>query len=386
MAKQLCCACPVKSICILLLLLCFIECLGNTTCQDKQPSGPRGRTFTSKVNCSELIDCKEDLLNSSLVTQAVPVFYCLIFIIGIPANGLAIWVLITKIKKLPGTIFLINLAFSDLLLILVLPFKIMYYFQGNDWRLSESMCSIVTAFFYGNMYSSILFLMIISMDRYFALVHPFQAKGFRRKRFAVAICMGAWLVIALAMIPLITFKQAYSCKSKVRTICHDILPENTVSFLRNYFICLVSLGFILPSIVIAVCYSLVLYSLRQSRSPCHRAVKVIVILLLLFLFCFLPSNVALLVHYSQSINKDIAYYWYIICLALSTCNSCLDPFIYYYVSDDFREKMMDSFRHYRTGASLEQSGSASQELVQSKSTSQMSAQASHNTTIQRPVV
>lgn len=56
---------------------------------------------------------------------------------------------------------------------------------------------------------------------------------------------------------------------------------------------------------------------------------------------FTPSNVLLVLHYSNPSPEAWGnlYGAYVPSLALSTLNSCVDPFIYYYVSHEFREKV-----------------------------------------------
>ena len=72
----------------------------------------------------------------------------------------------------------------------------------------------------------------------------------------------------------------------------------------------------------------------------------IVTVLVTFLVCFVPSNVMLVVHYSllkdAVVNNGYAFYLTTLCLA--SLNSCLDPFIFYYVSEDFREHVKNTLQ------------------------------------------
>ncbi|XP_078061015.1 proteinase-activated receptor 4-like [Mustelus asterias] len=160
-------------------------------CQLKEDTqGFIGRSFPiyNTGSKNELPESAKSQLTNSVATAIIPAIYSIILLVGIMANGMALFVLTTKVQRLPSTIFLINLATADLLLTLVLPFKISYHLLGNDWLFGEGLCRTVTAFFYGNMYCSILLLTFISIDRYFALVHPFLSKRFRDNRFAVCCC------------------------------------------------------------------------------------------------------------------------------------------------------------------------------------------------------
>lgn len=299
---------------------------------------PKVRSFPlyKDGNNTFLNDSTKEHLNSSITTVVIPVISSIVLIIGLPANGLALWVLATKVQRMPSTIFLMNLATADLLLILALPFKIHYHFQGNNWVFGEALCRTMTAFFYGNMYCSILLLTIISIDRYFALVHPFYSKGFRDNRFAVVTCVTIWFLVGLSTIPFLWKKQVHWLKNLNITTCHDVLPEDVAS--DYYFVCLIAFGFLIPFLITIFCNVSVIRALAVSAGPFGLAVRNMTLVMIVFVVCFAPSNIILLIHHSGSTYRYL-YHYYMICLMLCTLNNCIDPFIYYYLSDDFRSKV-----------------------------------------------
>ncbi|XP_074161887.1 proteinase-activated receptor 4 [Sminthopsis crassicaudata] len=284
-----------------------------------------------------------EYLFSWVSTTLVPSLYTLVFLVGLPANGLALWVLATKIQRLPSTIFLMNLAVADLLLVLVLPFNISYYFLGHHWVFEEGLCRLVTAFFYGNMYCSMLLLACISLDRYLAIVHPFFSRSVRSPTFAACLCAIVWFGAASLTLPLAIQRQSYPLHgSSGHVLCHDVLPQDEqASHFLNIFVCLVVLGFFLPLLVILFCYGSVIYALVASGERYSYAVKLTVLVLVSAVTLFTPSNILLLIHYSDPRANGFGnlYFWYIPSLAISTLNSCVDPVIYYYVSEEFRDKV-----------------------------------------------
>ncbi|XP_072100368.1 proteinase-activated receptor 4-like isoform X1 [Mobula birostris] len=304
--------------------------------------GPRSFRFNTTENNQTLDSTVMYYLTSSITTMMIPVILSIILIIGLPANGLALLILVTKVQRLPSTIFLMNLATADLLLMLVLPFKIQYHFQGNNWLFGEALCRTMTAFFYGNMYCSILLLTVISIDRYFALVHPLYSKGFRDKRFAVAVCFVIWALVGTSMIPLLLKEQVYSFQDPNITTCHDVLPDKVDSGYFFYcFVCLVAVGFLIPCVVTVFCYVSIVRALLKSSDLFGQAIRNMVLVLITYVVCFAPSNIILLIHHSGLHSMDVNYLYlnYTISLMLSTLNNCIDPFIYYYVSDEFRNKV-----------------------------------------------
>ncbi|XP_066505805.1 proteinase-activated receptor 4 isoform X2 [Hoplias malabaricus] len=218
--------------------------------------------------------------------------------------------------------------------------------KGNHWAFGENFCRMVIALFYGNIYGSVLCLTLIAVDRYVALVHPFGAKTFRSRKISVYMSLGVWIMVAIAAVPLLTSKQTYELQNLPVTTCHDVLPVSQQrSYFLPYFATLFVLCFLLPLVVILICYSAVIRTLVAAGNRYAHAMRVTLLVILVFVGCFLPSNVLLLLHYSEFyVMKDKSepsmylYVPYMISLAVSTYNSCIDPFIFYYVSEDFRQK------------------------------------------------
>ncbi|KAG7271182.1 hypothetical protein CRUP_034697 [Coryphaenoides rupestris] len=297
------------------------------------------RSFNLMIKCNLTTLREKSLqqLQAPSTNLFIPILYLLAFCVGLPANLLALWVLVFRTKKLPSTTLLINLTATDIMLLLVLPFRIIYHFKGNDWVFGEPMCRVVMAIFYGNMYGCVLCLALVALDRYVALVHPFSAKVLRSQRTSLYMSLAVWLVVAVAMVPLLISQQSYMLDELQITTCHDALPAvDQEYYFLPYFTTLFTLCFLLPLLVIVYCYIAVLCTLVAGGRRYSHAVRVTVLVLVVFVVCLLPSNVLLLLTYSNSALDGGGH---IPALhAVSTLNSCIDPFIFYYVSDDFREK------------------------------------------------
>ncbi|NXY81779.1 PAR4 protein, partial [Alcedo cyanopectus] len=285
-------------------------------------------------------------LDSTVTVRLIPCLYTLVFLVGLPSNGLALWVLASRAERRTSTVFLMNLAAADLLLVSVLPFKIFYYFLGNNWPFGEGLCRLSTAFFYGNMYCSVLLLTCISIDRYLAVVHPFSSRSFRTPAFAARTCAAIWLCSAALTLPLSLQRQSYPLHGAAAVLCHDVLPRHEDDgYYFYYFVCLIVCAFLAPLAATLFSYCCVLRVLLASGKRYSHSVKLTALVLFTLVAFYTPSNVLLLLHYSSSSCKlhGSLYLSYMVSLAVSTCNSCADPFVYYYVSEDFRDKVRRRF-------------------------------------------
>ncbi|XP_074772206.1 proteinase-activated receptor 2-like [Athene noctua] len=324
--------------CITLLLSC--AWLGSAT--QFSPMHGKGRVLIP-LTPQEEATCPsasvEAFLNSTLTTRLLPALYSVILLVGLPANALACWVLVTNFRRRSSTLFLLNLASADLLFVLLLPFKISYHFLGNHWLFGEYLCRIMVAFFYGNMYSSILFFTCIGLERYISVVHPFLWKGSTWTLCKAGICVGIWLVVGLGMSPLLFHSQTSHISSLNITTCHDVLGKNEHMFFVYYFLSLVGLGFGLPFVLMIISYSCILARLLAKGRRYRQVVRILALVLLVFIVCFTPSNVLLFIHYMLEATgcNNITYILYTLALVFGAFNNCFDPFIYFYVSQDFRD-------------------------------------------------
>ncbi|CAG6006876.1 unnamed protein product [Menidia menidia] len=95
-----------------------------------------------------------------------------IMVVGLPLNVVSLWILHHRHSfKSPNAVFMINLAISDLLLIISLPMRIYFYATGS-WILGKLACVSVTMLFRNNLRSSSIFMTFISVDRLLAVVYP----------------------------------------------------------------------------------------------------------------------------------------------------------------------------------------------------------------------
>ncbi|NXM94444.1 PAR2 protein, partial [Sylvia borin] len=219
-----------------------------------------------------------------------------------------------------------------------------YHLLGNHWLFGDYLCRTMVAFFYGNMYSSILFLTCIGLERYISIAHPFLWKSSTWMRGKVGICVGIWLVVGLGMSPLLLRSHTHNISSLNITTCHDVLEKETQRFFGYYFLSLVGLGFGLPFMLMTISYSCILVRLQAKGGSYRQVARVLALVFLVFILCFTPSNVMLFIHYLLEPTgcNNSTYISYTLVLVLSACNNCFDPFIYFYVSRDFRGWVRDA--------------------------------------------
>lgn len=114
----------------------------------------------------------------------------------------------------------------------------------------------------------------------------------------------------------------------------------------------VGIGFLLPLVVITVCYGLIASKVQQSRGVHEQGKRKVRLLSMgvigIFLFCFAPYHILLMIRSiaffavgdKQSCIFEQAMYLPFTCsLALSSLNSVVDPVLYVLASNGVREDM-----------------------------------------------
>lgn len=278
---------------------------------------------------------------------AVSVIYVIVTVINLGANGLSMWILLFHTSpKSPSIIFMIHLTLTDLALGAALPFQIAYQLQGYDWNLGPKMCSLLTVGFYTNMYCSILTMMAIGIDRYLGIVRPMLFRQTRkRKSIAFISCLLMWGLVLSVLYPLMTTDLTFYIPELQITTCFDMLKRNMLPSTSAWAAFLFSMVFVLfffPFCVTTFCYASVIRKLARDSKTAQkeRAIRLAFVVLLVFTLGFAPNNILLLSHAVTKLfyNKSL-YMAYKLSLCLSCLNSCLDPFIYYFASKEFRQKM-----------------------------------------------
>lgn len=231
----------------------------------------------------------------------------------------------------------------------------LYYFQivlqpllNTVYHLCLSSYSFLTLVFYTNMYCSILTMMAIGIDRYLGIVKPMAfRKNRRRKSVAVTSCFLMWSLVLSILYPLMTTDLTYDIPRLGITTCFDVLKKSmlpSVAAWAAFLFSLVFVLFLLPFCVTIFCYVSVIRKLASDSKTAQkkRAIRLAVVVLLVFMVCFAPNNILLLLHSVFRLFYDKSLYMaYKLSLCFSCLNSCLDPFIYYFASKEFRMKLRE---------------------------------------------
>uniref|UniRef100_A0A8B9HLB8 G-protein coupled receptors family 1 profile domain-containing protein n=1 Tax=Astyanax mexicanus TaxID=7994 RepID=A0A8B9HLB8_ASTMX len=283
------------------------------------------------------------------------VTYSIVFPVGLLSNLVALFVFLWHTpKKTANTVFMTNLAISDVSFTLTLPFRLIYYSRECHWNFPDWLCRWCVYSFYVNLYTSVLFLMGLSVLRYLAVVHPMRNKTLVTVRRASLACFGIWVFVALMSVP---FLMSGTLKDGEKMRCFDPGPQkNWIRILHLNYLALV-LGFFIPFSTILICYGCIIYKLFAGRKVRNqkpgrrlRSVYLIALILTTFLLCFLPYHIVRTVHLHAIVSRGncrlegFLLRIPVLTLCVAASNSCLNPIMYYFAGERFRTSFQRASR------------------------------------------
>ncbi|XP_005152771.2 atypical chemokine receptor 4 [Melopsittacus undulatus] len=307
----------------------------------------------------ELLCEKSDVRNFSKVF--LPVFYALAFTLGVAGNSLVVAIYAyCKKPKTKTDVYIMHLAIADLLLLFTLPFWAANAVQG--WELGNSMCKLASSLYTMNFSSSMLFLACISVDRYKA---TYKSRGHRRiGQHCSVTCICVWLTAIFLSIPELVFNQVK--KHNDRNECFPVFPMNMETLLKATIQILeIILEFLLPFLVMLICYSATARAIfRSASAKKSRPFMVLLAVVTTFIITQLPYNIVkfwratdiiymLVTDCETSKSIDVALQ---VTKSIALFHTCLNPLLYVFLGASFKMHIMKIAKNYGYWRRQQQNG------------------------------
>ncbi|KAM4675779.1 neuromedin-U receptor 2 [Discoglossus pictus] len=300
----------------------------------------------------------------SRLSLPMTLVYAAIFLVGVSGNLLVCLVILKHHNmRTPTNYYLFSLAVSDLLVLLLgMPLEIYEMWSNYPFLFGAWGCYFRTVLFETVCFASIISVTTVSVERYVAIIHPFQAKLKSTRSRALRIIIGVWIFSILFSIPntsthgiLVQYFPNGSLVPDSAT-CTVVQPM----WIYNCIIQVTSLlFFILPMGVISVLYCLMGLKLRGDHSleadkmtvnvqrPSRKSVtKMLFVLVMVFGICWAPFHVdRLFFSFVVVWTEPLANVFNLIHLVSGVffyLSSAVNPLIYNLLSRRFRS----AFRNF----------------------------------------
>ncbi|XP_061587530.1 somatostatin receptor type 5-like [Cololabis saira] len=272
----------------------------------------------------------------------IPLIYGIVCIVGLIGNTLVIHVIVNYTRNESVTnIYILNLAIADELFMLGLPFLAVQN-ALLSWPFGSLMCRVVMTVDAFNQFTSIFCLTVMSVDRYLAVVHPIRASWWRRPHVAKAISATVWAGSFVVVLPVVVFADVLKDDGN----CSIVWPEPEEVWKTSFIVYTCTVGFFCPLLVISLCYLLIIIKVRsvgkrtqtssiRRRKSERKITKMVVVVVAVFIFCWLPFYALNIINLLVVLPGDFRGLYYFV-VVLSYANSCANPILYGFLSDNFK--------------------------------------------------
>ncbi|XP_036449466.1 chemokine-like receptor 1 [Colossoma macropomum] len=292
------------------------------------------------------------------------IVYCLAFVLGVVGNGIVIWVSGFRMKKTVNTVWFLNLAVADFLFTAFLPLSVAYTAMGFHWPFGRFMCKLNSTLSFLNMFASVYILVVISVDRCISVVRPIWAQNHRSVGRASVLSFGVWVFALILSSPYFVFRDTAPDYDNEKVInCfnnfafsddYDSVEVVNLRLLRHRAMIITRflLGFVVPFSIIVSCYAVIVHRLKRNRSMSGRTgrpFKIIAAVITAFFLCWAPYHILVLIemanHMASKYSPTLEHVTTIgipIATSLAFLNSCLNPLLYVFIGQDFKDKVRKS--------------------------------------------
>ncbi|XP_021562858.1 mas-related G-protein coupled receptor member H-like [Carlito syrichta] len=258
-------------------------------------------------------------------------FSLLVCIVGVTGNGIMMLFLIFYIKRKPFTVYILNLAIADFMVLLCTLVFHLNSILCNHHLYSEDLINYIYFLMIFGYNTGLHLLTAISVERCLSVLYPIWYQCQRPKHQSVVACTLLW-----ALSVLVTGLENSFCL---------LADEPRITECRNVYIfsCTLTFFVFVPSMVfsslillIQVCCNL------KSRQPAKLYI-IIMATVILFLVFAMPMKVLCFITFYDATNSSVWRFLPYMNL-LSTINCSVNPIVYFVVGSLRKNKSRRSLK------------------------------------------
>ncbi|XP_077978928.1 G-protein coupled receptor 54-like [Glandiceps talaboti] len=292
-------------------------------------------------------------------TWLPPLIFSLIFLIGVTGNFLVIFVIL-KHKRMRTTtnFYILSLAISDFsFLVCCVPFTATIY--TTQWYFGSFMCKFSLYLINVTVQATCITLTAMMVDRYYAIAYPLKSLQSRTPKVALMVSSGVWVASLLSCIPVAWYRQLqYMEWYGLRPFCIEAWPSAQWNI--GWYLYMFLAAYLAPLLIISVCMAMILRLVwnsstlfKTTQSKAQRArqrqkirkTRMVCVVILIFAVCWLPVHIMNILVIVANISPDnlTIYAFQLFGNCLSYANSCVNPIVYAFMSENFRRRFLEAF-------------------------------------------
>ncbi|XP_035709979.1 RYamide receptor [Folsomia candida] len=325
-------------------------------------------SFYPSLEATESSPAEDAILSFPPYFQLVVyILYNTIFVAAVIGNTLVIYVVVSSARMRTVTNYLIcNLAVGDLLMaILSIPFSyisVLYQY----WPFGLVLCHLVSYSQATCVFVSAYTLIVLALDRYFAILYPLQPR--LRRSQALGVICGVWVVALITAIPIAVFTRLEVDEGRAGglPLCEESAWSDDTLRLA-YSLTLMFMQYFLPVSVLIFTYSRIAIAVWGKKAPGEaednrdqrlarakrKMIKMMLTVVIAYTLSWLPFNCLIILlntvpptHalFTTTIPPDQLAILYFTCHFLSVSHSVVNPVIYSAMNSNYRQAFASATR------------------------------------------
>ena len=327
---------------------------------------PSMKNFTDSIYNQGGLNSSDDSNDESVEFKVTKFcLYLAILLFSVVGNSMVIYTICSNVAvRTSSNLLVLNLALCDLATTLTsIPSDIALEENNYEWMFGAAFCKILWPSQTFTVTSSALTLVVITADRYRAIVHPFKGHFWKNTVKRSILCIhGFSLAVVVPYSLVLKLDEAMKCS--------EYWPSPEITFRKSYTMVLFLSQYGLPLIFMTYMYSVALGTLLSSERQMNELVtgkannsgtqgnryveqrpsvqlrraqnikitKMFVVIVVVFAISMFPNQILWLwVDYGNGMENENFNTAAVVCRIFTYANSVLNPGIYVYFSRDFRK-------------------------------------------------
>ncbi|XP_068674668.1 neuropeptide FF receptor 1-like [Montipora foliosa] len=294
------------------------------------------------------------IYTTSLAAQvSITTVFTFLVLVGVVGNTLCCLVIITnRSMRTPMNYLILNLALADIMVTMfIAPRFIFIHTFDHPLGLAGS---IICKLFTGGNFSwlggsaSVFSLVAISVERYFAVVHPYGSRGkltIKKVKFVAVACWVFAIIFNLPLFFIVHYNEEIA-------FCTEYWPEKWMP--QVYSTAWFVVFGVIPIAVMCALYVRVIRRLwiKPQNGPRvtqaavlksrKRVTKMVIMVSAVYAITWFPVLIIYKLNYYYE-DQEYGNVTYIIGIVIVTFNSCVNPFVYAFCNERFRNHLKKLF-------------------------------------------
>ncbi|XP_013388978.1 uncharacterized protein LOC106157778 [Lingula anatina] len=315
----------------------------------------------------------EDLTFLPGMTILFDILYIIIIIFAVIGNVLVILTVYrNKGMHTVPNVHLVNLAITDLLVAMfVMPLKLIEYGAARDVNVFvDGVCSAMTYTLPIFVFAGVYTLVTLSIERYYAIVHPFRSLKINTVSRTIKLMAGIWLTAFVIPVPFLINSKRYpvvhssqhGLVSRVR--CDNDFEEIDAqlgapkeSFRTGFYSVLCLINFVIPTVILVYTSVRITVVLLKTRKSDHvvirrhntlqrrevgkrKVAKMVVVITAAFIISWFPFYLVNILSITKAVDFQGGQFYFTMLFVhlMAFVNSVVTPVIFTAMSSNFRRK------------------------------------------------